>query len=332
MHGRVRGKDSGKSEAELSAAKEALQKKAKMYIDLTSLAAKLRKERDYSKKSLDLTGKLLRINPDYYTLWNYRREILIGLYGEQIANIRDEELRLSTDAILKNPKAYGAWWHRCWIIQRFCTDYEAELNLCSEFLNQDQRNFHCWNYRRFVVKQGNFAAQSEFAYSTKKIEQNFSNYSAFHHRSVFINQLEHKSIESMQACLQVEFGIVENAIFTDPFDQSAWWYHRFILHWMKKNILNNKNEAATKEWCIGVLQQQLDIITQLVDFEPTCKWPIDAEVFLLKLLEELEGQFTAARHDQIRQLLQKLIEIDPVRSQRYTETMAQSTCEGKSSF
>ena len=46
-----------------------------------------------------------------------------------------------------------------------------------------QRNFHCWNYRRAVAALARVRADDEYAFSSEKIQQNFSNYSAFHSRS-----------------------------------------------------------------------------------------------------------------------------------------------------
>jgi geranylgeranyl transferase type-2 subunit alpha len=92
----------------------------------------------------------------------------------------------------------------------------------------------------------------EFEFSTEKIEENFSNYSAFHHRSVFIksilnsvtpitqsspseldnnfdSSLHYKDLndnykfEFIQNTINGDVDIIENAVFTEPDDQSAWW-------------------------------------------------------------------------------------------------------------
>lgn len=40
-----------------------------------------RKEKSWTPESFDLTTKLLHVNPEFYTVWNYRRNILLnGLF------------------------------------------------------------------------------------------------------------------------------------------------------------------------------------------------------------------------------------------------------------
>lgn len=35
-----------------------------------------RENNDYSSAAFNLTGSILDLNPEFYTIWNYRREIL----------------------------------------------------------------------------------------------------------------------------------------------------------------------------------------------------------------------------------------------------------------
>ncbi len=64
--------------------------------------------------------------------------------------------------------------------------------------------------------------KSELAYTTRKIESNFSNFSAWHQRS--------KVYESMGAIdKSAELEWVRNAMYTDPDDQSVWIYHRWLM-------------------------------------------------------------------------------------------------------
>ena len=80
--------------------------------------------------------------------------------------------------------------------------------------------------------------QQEYNYSTEKILENFSNYSAFHHRTQYILPLLFPSTSPTSllgadvrgagpdlngTLLAAEFELVENAVFTEPDDQSAWY-------------------------------------------------------------------------------------------------------------
>jgi len=88
-------------------------------------------------------------------------------------------------------------------------------------LKQDQRNFHCWNYRRFIIKSADISPQQEMQFTTMKIEENFSNYSALHHRSKLIIELDklpHQVIDE-------ELAMIENAYFTEPDDQVSRYVH-----------------------------------------------------------------------------------------------------------
>lgn len=99
------------SEAEVSA----LKKKAATYQSLIDIIFARRKSEDYSPETFDTVGKLIKMNPDFYSLWNFRKEILIRnhfptkpeglLSGPSYDAIRDEELNLSTEGIKRNPKS-----------------------------------------------------------------------------------------------------------------------------------------------------------------------------------------------------------------------------------
>ena len=224
MHGR---KKRVLSDAEI----ESLRVKTEGYIKLSSAISLMKQEKRRDVATLDLIQKMLIMNPDFYSLWNYRREILEYKYVDKPSafdkDAGERELTLSSQAIQKNPKSYPAWHHRLWVGSKVVggIDYTEEIQLCDKFLSVDQRNFHCWNYRREIVKLGNISVDDEMKFSMKKISENFSNYSAFHHRSVYLRNCQ----GDLNDILEKELSIVHDAIFTEPDDQSAWWYYQWCL-------------------------------------------------------------------------------------------------------
>jgi hypothetical protein len=113
MHNRKK-LDRPPTEAEVAA----LQKKSQTYASLVGIIFERRRQADRSADTLGLLGKMLRNNPDFYSLWNFRREILQDMHpalvecsrdnkfsAENADQIRDEEMGLSAEGIAKNPKS-----------------------------------------------------------------------------------------------------------------------------------------------------------------------------------------------------------------------------------
>ena len=380
MHGR---KKTVQSETE----KKILKEKADTYNILVTRVLAKKKIGDSTTESLNITEKILKNNPDFYCLWNYRRNILLNLHGDTLnlsedetknkvtsIDVSDQELQLVEDCIRRNPKSYGAWYHRKWIFDRFNVDTTKELELCSLLLKDDQRNFHCWNYRRYIIIESKYSIFNEFEYTTQKINENFSNYSAFHHRCVFIKLMpcvldmqihvtptstsasneqnktdSTKVVDEFQRMINEEFGIIENAIFTEPDDQSAWWYHQFLLSWLKSflpikriDTQNNNTELTSSylKFYATILFTQKSVVEGLLNLEVKNKWalvclvniydniltslPIDILINCESKLSttstttdsssnSLQSQLTLLRSN----TLEDLIEIDPSHSSRY---------------
>ncbi|KAI4306916.1 hypothetical protein L6164_030156 [Bauhinia variegata] len=74
--------------------------------------------------------------------------------------------------------------------------------------------------------------QEEFNYTEDLIGANFSNYSAWHNRSMLLSKLLRKGSEGYfpkEKALSEEYEHVHSAVFTDPDDQSGWFYHLWLL-------------------------------------------------------------------------------------------------------
>ncbi|PIA56206.1 hypothetical protein AQUCO_00700513v1 [Aquilegia coerulea] len=191
----------------------------------------------YTKEALEISSKLLELNPEIYTGWNYRKlavehNLQVETDPKSIKSIVDEELRLVEIALSRNFKSYGAWHHRKWILSKGFSSFDHEFLLLNKFQKADSRNFHAWNYRRFVAAMKNIPEEEELQYTTDMINNNFSNYSAWHNRSVILSNLLKRKAEgftSKENVLAEEYDLVHQAVFVDPDDQSGWFYHLWLL-------------------------------------------------------------------------------------------------------
>jgi geranylgeranyl transferase type-2 subunit alpha len=204
------------------------------------------------------------------------------------------------------------------VLAQGTTDLQQELALCTKYLNLDSRNFHCWNYRRFVVSRIGMHAslEGELAFTLEKINQDFSNYSAWHYRSVLLPQRFEEG-DALDAMLDAEFELVQQAFYTEPEDQSAWLYHRWLLgrvalpgfrlpgvslgmsdlaHGfgvavdLKETTGAVKGELSTspappKERHVvrqrAVFERELASCLELLELEPHCKWVLLTSAVLL---------------------------------------------------
>ncbi|KAA8538190.1 hypothetical protein F0562_027798 [Nyssa sinensis] len=196
--------------------------------------------KNYTKEALEISAKLLESNPEFYTAWNYRKLAVehnlkqseTGTDPDSIESIIDEELRVAESALRRNFKSYGAWYHRKWVLRKGHTSTDRELQLLEAFQKRDARNFHAWNYRRFIAALMDRSDAEELLYTTDMINKNFSNYSAWHNRSVLLSHLLEKRAQGFfpkEKVLTDEYDLVHQALFTDPDDQSGWFYHLWLL-------------------------------------------------------------------------------------------------------
>jgi geranylgeranyl transferase type-2 subunit alpha len=407
-------------------------------------------------ETLKLIDKLVSVNPDPIYLWNHRRDILM-LQLESTSStpidsstfIQQEQL-VTQNALQRNPKAYGAWFHRKWSIRTYILItmnhdvnqtstttndktviyvLKGELELCKEFLKLDERNFHCWNYRRFIVAMlanvtcstdtrsasknndngvlskldggwhfllsifkdddsneqdviigsqlalknvdKNTSAdttsnnkfqlnrncmeniqeilEKEWTFTTEKIQQNFSNGSAFHYRSKLLPLLYYIHSRKQSFCtsdgsssatcstvkiksdwIQEELELIRNAIFTEPDDQTSWWYFRFILSWSNpiNNVttINDTDQYSMDEYK-QIMYDEWSSIQELVDSEERqCKWGLLGLYMVAMIFVDLENKHNVvgSMHYQgedwlelAKSYLEELKVLDPDRINRY---------------
>jgi len=333
---------------------------------------------------IELSSKLLELNPEVYTVWNFRRQALgpiVEAGGEDAVTTVAGELALTERALMKNPKSYSTWHHRRWAVSSGFCSLETELLLVEKLLEADDRNFHGWGYRQFIARKMGLPVERELAFTQKKIEQNFSNYSAWHYRTALLpalyslpgkqekeeeelggtsalpavaavvaekkgdkggeeeedmtkqhgfsiveqnkkleNQaiIEHGAPTSASAAvpaevLDQEFEFVKQAFYTEPEDQSGWFYHRWLLgcsvaRYQKiSKITKHSNTssddgiesstleeesvsaAAARVALINTLTTQAAMCKELLEIEPDAKWPLLTYTRLRQFLFDLDA-------------------------------------------
>ncbi|ESN96931.1 hypothetical protein HELRODRAFT_86108, partial [Helobdella robusta] len=230
QHGRLKVKSSVEIEKEKSNEKR---KKLMYYKKIISDIQNMDLNLEYLDELLKLTSEVLRMNPDYYTFWNIRKKLFQKLKAEsktECEALMIKELNFLNECLKLNPKSYSVWHHRCFITEFMDrADWPLELELTSKFLECDNRNFHCWDYRRFVFSKCTTSPESELLFSTKKISMDFSNFSSWHYRSKLISQIHPNLFVDHMDVISREYSLVENAIFTDPSDQSGWFYLKWLI-------------------------------------------------------------------------------------------------------
>jgi geranylgeranyl transferase type-2 subunit alpha len=312
-------------------------------------------EKQYTIEVLGLITKLLNENPEYYTIWNHRRRVLLGLVSDESPaqspdDLLQNDLQLTFALLRKFPKCYWIWNHRNWLLRKGETLmgtevarqlWSGELQLINKMLHADSRNFHAWGYRRFVVSQierltpspevpaagdnnKKSLAESEFDYTTKMIKTNLSNFSAWHNRSQLIPQIlneRNADAKARRVFLDSELSLICEAINTDPFDQSIWFYHQYLLSILSPSCPPNQLivQDLTNGERQGYYEHEMEYIWEILEDEADCKWIYEALLGLAGACLEVDagtGSFTTMN---MRAWLDELKRLDPLRRGRWND-------------
>jgi len=300
----------------------------KEYVALQESVLTKKQAKEWSPEAFDLTTQLIRSNPELYTVWNYRRDIMThGLFPTktpgEINAILASDLQLTLSALKHHPKVYWIWNHRRWCLQNTPdgpgsddgspdrqgwkrVNWARELAVVEKMLDADARNFHAWDYRRYVVASApdRRSELAELAYTTQKIEANFSNFSAWHQRSKLLGALWARGEMTSPEVKDGEFELIKHAMYSDPNDQSIWLYHRWLI---------GPGDDAV------VLKREIGVIEELLEIEPDSKWCMESLVHYKRLLVRHEPHEADTHKTSCLALLEKLGRVDPMRRRRYEE-------------
>ncbi|KAJ5777536.1 hypothetical protein N7520_000782 [Penicillium odoratum] len=306
---------------------------------------------DHTSETLKKISELLNRNPEYYTIWNHRRQVM----RQQFSDAGDDTEEKSTQPILqliKNdlmflipllrsfPKCYWIWNYRLWLLdeaRRLLALPEArqlwqeEFFLVGKMLTLDSRNFHGWGYRRLVVEalkelgtpeEAMSMTQKEFEYAKKMIGANLSNFSAWHYRTKLIQRLldeQAATDDERKTMLDEELSLIHQALI-DPYDQSVWFYHQNLLSVFDpatadRTMAPNLTTSERLEY----LRQEIENIQEIIDGAEDCKYIYQALIECTMLVSKVTGSLSSQDRNQILSWLSELKQLDPLRERRWLD-------------
>ncbi|KAI9741169.1 MAG: Rab geranylgeranyltransferase [Cirrosporium novae-zelandiae] len=337
-------------------AREKEQQKIQEYRDLVDQVSKKMHDNEHTVGTQHLISTILKLNPEYYTIWNYRRVLLqheiqtipsSEKTEQSIADLLSNDLRFLIPLLKEFPKCYWIWNHRLWLLQQTNSYLEKkaarrfwyeEFGLVGKMLSLDSRNFHGWGYRRKVVAQLESPAlnisensgtqdtrmtQDEFDYTTRMIQTNLSNFSAWHNRSKLIPRLLDErgaSLEERRKMLDDELQLIRRALWTDPYDQSLWFYHQSLMASVDPSLIKfSMVPGLDNDQRCRYVSKELEDILEMLDGAEDCKWIYQALIQYTLILVRLGKKMEEVERIRMTEWLSELRELDPLRRGRWDD-------------
>lgn len=271
---------------------------------------------DEFMKRYNLVESALITNPDEYTLWTFRREVFLlrteSASKSDADKLWKKELLLTAFALRNHPKAYAAWQHRLWLLKdrTICDRLSSQVQkngvleeeqISRQMLMKDPRNFHIWAHRMRIrlILSSNSASQSEqlerneLVFVEDKINDDFANYSAWHHRSVLLPRVRFQPDSDIAQHIREELHYVRQAFYTEPDVQSMWFYHRWLL-------AGAPARGAQVTLDEDILKDELSAVEELLELEPDAKYALQTKAHILQMLD---------RHSEACECLNRLIQV-----------------------
>ena len=269
-----------------------------------------------------LTTLFLKADERNFHCWNYRRFIVGCLLECAAASTMDDDMGSGS--------GYGGNWSGEWKGLSSCmgpqlavaaarprtthADDEDGVDVVLDEKDKDDNNNATSTLPPAVPSAAAVAiVQLEFDFTTRKIHDNFSNFSAFFYRSQLLPLLS-PTLEQWHD----EWRLIENAICTEPDDQTAWWYQALLLRMETFPLKEMKEQGLWHEQHADLLRE---LLSEDEDYESAAgggsgsasKW---IWMGLHRILHAVGENV-----DEQRSCLLKLQEIDPDRKQRYQELL-----------
>lgn len=291
-----------------------------MYSDEYRLAVgtarALMEQREYSERARKLTETVIDLAPAYYTVWNYRFDIVMHLAGgagdaAAGAELLNGELEWLDEVTLNNPKNYQIWSYKEAILRRHPAPlFKRELPILHLMLDEDTKNYHVWSFRKWCVLFFQDFSQ-ELQYTELLLRRDVYNNSAWTHR-MFV--LRHTSPDAEQIASEVEY--VTRKIETVPQNVSVWNYLRGLYDTFMQGNYDEKVVQFAKSFTNGVAETDADGQEPLPELE--CS-------YALEFLAHMYAQDPATAAKAARAYGGLAAKYDPIRRPLWERKMARCT-------
>ncbi|XP_044757017.1 protein farnesyltransferase/geranylgeranyltransferase type-1 subunit alpha [Coccinella septempunctata] len=212
------------------------------------------KKGEKSKRALKLTQDAVKLNPANYTVWQYRREILM-----ELAEDLQAELNFVGGVILKQPKNYQVWQHRR-ILVEWLKDPSQEKNITECAINKDAKNYHAWQHRQWVVKKFSLY-EGELDFTEKLIEIDVRNNSAWNHRYFTIKN----STGFTEAVCRSEIDFTLKNIQKAKENESSWSYLRGLMLHNNEGLSGNEDITSFCEQLYESGNRSIFLLSNIID-------------------------------------------------------------------
>lgn len=279
---------------------------------------------------LDLTQAALERNPKAYGAWLHRK-IVLQKQIQVVQSPLQRELNLTALLLKRDERNFHCWNYRRFVIGLLLLQDDSDDAATGEWkLPGDQSTIRMGAQVVAGTATGAPCSdappqdtsptttsstnilQQELDFTFQKIRDNFSNFSALDYRSKLL-----RLIQPADGAMNDDFAeldLVENAMFTEPDDQSAWWYQRFVLDYYQNN------NSLWKER----LDQHVTNLRQLAADSMESKWVWLGLHQALQAQDRINNNESNSSRAEQRAILQRLVELDPDRSERYKQLLEEN--------
>lgn len=259
-------------------------------------------ERQYTREVLELTSKLLIKNPEYYTIWNVRRRLLIhGLFSKS-SDLSSPSMELPSSSQIATTTTSPADSSSS-TTNTSTASKETQSNLASpnpgkngttlDLIKADldfvfplmvkfPKCYWIWNYRLWLLEEGNKRLEPEVARELwngelslvgKMLTRDSRNFHGWGYRRKVISELESPKLHG-KSMVESEFEYTTRMVKANLSNFSAWHYRSKLIPRLlsersasdvqRRLFLDNGTSRRTLLDCFANVIPEFELITNAI--------------------------------------------------------------------